>query len=176
MNKFNKKLLVEIGITFGLVAVVGGVMVYVWNDIGSIGESIKTTRTAFATRSQAIGNLSALQKQAQDASVIASQLRNALPSRESLFAFSDEISKLAREKGLTPSFAFGSEISGSGNAPSKIDFTINAAGEYQPVLSFISALENSRYLTKTKSIELLSQGAITSSYQAIISGEVFFRN
>jgi DNA-directed RNA polymerase beta subunit len=107
--------------------------------------------------------------------VIVNQLRNALPNRESLFVFSEEVNRLARERNLTPSFTFGNELpSESPSMPSKVEFVVNVAGEYESVLLFLNAFESSRYFTHVKSLEFLSQGINTTAYQAVLSGEVFF--
>jgi len=159
----------------GTLIMLGGLIAYVFGDLKSVGENIEVTKAAVATRAQAISSLSSLREDAQEAATLINQLRNALPSRESLFVFSEEMSQLARSKELTPSFNFGSEIPGSSGDPSKIEFVMNVAGDYQPSLSFINAFEASRYFTKVNGLEFISQGANTSSYQVIMSGEVFFR-
>jgi len=175
MRDFRKKLLVQLGLMAGVLVVLGGLIAYVFSDLKSVGESIEKARAAITIRAQAISSLNSLREDAQEAMVLVNQLRNALPSRESLFVFSEEMSQLARSRGLTPSFNFGSEIAGSAGAPSRIEFMMNVAGSYQSILSFISAFESSRYFTRISSLEFISQGANISSYQAIMSGEVFFR-
>jgi len=175
MTEFRKKLLIQIGIAVGLMVLLGILIAYVFGDVRKVGESIETTRAAIVARTQAISSLSELRADAERAATLVNQLRNALPSRESLFIFSEEVNRLAREKNLTPTFSFGSEIAGSAGSPSKIEFVVNVSGDYQSVLSFISSFESSRYFTRVKSLELLSQGANTTAYQAIMSGEVFFR-
>jgi hypothetical protein len=175
MTDFRKKLLIQIGITVGSIVLLGILIAYVFGDVRSVGESIRATRAALVARTQAISSLSELRTDAARATLLVNQLRNALPSRESLFIFSEDINRIARENNITPTFSFGSEIAGSAGTPSKIEFLINVAGDYQAVLSFINSLESSRYFTRVKSVELLSQGANTTAYQAIMSGEIFFR-
>ncbi|MFA4999156.1 MAG: hypothetical protein WC519_00210 [Parcubacteria group bacterium] len=175
MTEFRKKVLIQFGIAAMLFTAISGLMVYVWSDFESVGGSIETTMNAVATRTQAIGSLSTLREDAGKAEEATNRLRNALPRRDSLFLFSEEVNRLARERGLTPSFTFGTEVIGtSANSPSKIEFVMNIAGEYESVLAFMNSFEASRYFTHIKNFELLSQGVNTTAYQAILSGEVFF--
>jgi len=175
MNEFKRKFTIQLGINIGLVALVCGLLAYVLSDLKAVGGSIEQTVNAIAARTQAISSLSALRQDAAEAGVITNQLRNALPSRESLFIFSEEVNRLARERNLTPSFTFGNELpSDSPSSPSKAEFVMNVAGEYESVLAFLDAFESSRYFTRVKSLEFLSQGINTTAYQAILSGEVFF--
>ena len=175
MSEFKKKFAIQLGINIGMVVLVAGLLMFIFGDLKAVGESIEQAVNAAAARTQAISSLSTLRQDAAEAGVIVNQLRNALPNRESLFVFSEEMNRIAREKGLTPSFTFGNELpSESPTAPSKVEFVVNVSGEYASVLSFLEAFESSRYFTRVKSLEFLSQGINTTAYQAILSGEVFF--
>jgi Tfp pilus assembly protein PilO len=175
MNEFKKKFTIQLGINIGIIALLGGLLAYVSGDLRSVGKSIEQAVAAVAARAQAISSLSGLRQDAAEAGVIVNQLRNALPNRESLFVFSEEVNRLARERNLTPSFTFGNELpSESPSMPSKVEFVVNVAGEYESVLLFLNAFESSRYFTHVKSLEFLSQGINTTAYQAVLSGEVFF--
>jgi Tfp pilus assembly protein PilO len=177
MKEFKKKLLVNLGINFGITVVICVLMVIVFSDLKSVGKSIETAAKAITDRTQAMSSLNLLKKDADKAGELANQLRNALPSRESLFSFSEEINRLARDMGLTSNFIFGNEIpSGTPSSPSKAEFMITVSGRYEQVLSFMNAFESSRYFTRVKNLEFLSQGINTTAYQAILSGEVFFGN
>ncbi|MFA4999697.1 MAG: hypothetical protein WC519_03190 [Parcubacteria group bacterium] len=150
-------------------------MVFVWSDFNKVGESIEETMNALGARTQAINSLNLLRQDAAEAETMANKLKNALPSRDSLFLFAEEMNRLARERNLTPSFTFGNEIaSQSPGSPNRVEFVMNVAGERQPVLSFLESFDSSRYFTRVKNLEFLSQGANTTAYQVILAGEVFF--
>lgn len=176
MNDFQKKLLIRLGITLTVLGVLVGLLLYIGGDVQAVNASIQTVRSSLNARSQAIGNLVELKKDSEEAKKGLSSLQNALPVRESLFVFSDELNRLARERNLSTVFTFGSETPGSASAPGRMQFTVNVAGEYGAIIDFVKAFEASRYFTVINSFELVSQGANTTGYQGIISGEVFYKS
>ncbi|MDD4931547.1 MAG: type 4a pilus biogenesis protein PilO [Candidatus Colwellbacteria bacterium] len=176
MTDFQRKLLIRLGITAAIMAVVFGFIIYVMGDMTSVATSIKEIRSAFNIKSQAIGNLAGLQKDAEEARVGSSILQNTLPNRESLFVFTDEINRLARARNLVPVVNFTEEVQGTETAPGKIGFSANIAGDYEQLIDFMKALESSRYFTSIESFEMISQGSNTTGYQAVIVGEVFFKS
>jgi Tfp pilus assembly protein PilO len=177
MTDFRKKVLISLGISLGIIIVICVLIAVVFGDFKAVGESIENITLTRVTKTQAISSLNLLKQDAEEAKIMANKLSNALPLREALFSFSEEMNRLARDMGLTSSFTFGNEIaSGSASAPSKAEFVMNVSGGYEQVLAFMNAFEASRYFTRIKTLEFVSQGINTSAYQVIFSGEVFFSN
>jgi len=176
MTNFHKKILRHLGISAGIIAILCGLIIYVFSDLRAVGELITRDRGALAIRTQNISSLSVLRQGAEEAKAKANQLRTILPDRESLFIFSAEVNRLAHEQNLTPVFAFRDEmISESPDAPSKAGFIINVSGERSSLLAFIKAFEAAPYLTSIQSIEWTApDGVPGGAYRAILSGEVFF--
>ena len=176
MTNFHKKLFRHLGISFGIIAVLSGFIMYIFSDLRSVGKLIETDRAALATRTQNISSLAVLRERSKEAEDKMNQLRAILPDRESLFIFSAEVNRLAREQNLSSVFAFRDEtISELPNVPSKASFIINVSGERLSILTFIRTFEVAPYLTRIQSIEwTASDGAPGGAYRAILSGEVFF--
>jgi len=176
MTIFHKKLFKQLGISLGIIVVLSGFIVYIFSDLRAVGKLIETNRLALATRTQNISSLAALRERSKEAETKMNQLRTILPDRESLFIFSAEVNRLAREQNLSPIFSFRDEtISELPNVPSKASFIINVSGERLPILTFIRILEATPYLTRIQSIEwTASDGAPGGVYRAILSGEIFF--
>ncbi len=175
MNVFRKKLLINLGINAGIILILGGALFFIINDLRAVGESIETEETALAAQVRIMQNLSTLKQESERADIVMNKLRNALPTRELLFVFSEDITRLARDNNLSPSFTFGEEtVSDEANVPSKIVFTITVTGAKQSVLSFLNALENSRYFTRITRLEMFAHGDNIAVYQATLSGEIFF--
>ena len=86
------------------------------------------------------------------------------------------MSRIAREKGLAPSFTFGAETPGSDSVPGRIAFTLTVAGQQDKILEFMKAMESSRYFTRIQGVDIVSQGGNTLDYQGLITGEIFFRS
>lgn len=175
MNDFRKKLFIRLGITIGVSAILLGLLLYIAGDIKAVNASIQSVRTGLVTRSQSIGNLVDLKRDSEEARKGLSFLQNALPARESLFVFSDEVNRLAKQRNLSTVFTFGIEVPGSATVPGKMGFTINVSGEYNSIIDFMKDLEASRYFTSVNSFELVSQGANTTGYQVVFSGDVFYK-
>ncbi len=176
MTNFHKKLFKHLGISFGIIVVLGGFIMYIFSDLRAVGKLIETDRAALATRAQNISSLAVLRERSKEAEAKMNQLRTILPDRESLFIFSAEITRLAREQNLSPIFSFRDEtISESPNIPSRASFIINVSGERLSILTFIRIFEAAPYLTRIQSIEWTApDGAPGGVYRAILSGEVFF--
>jgi len=176
MTNFHKKLFKYLGISIGIMLVLIGIIVYIFIDLQAIGRLMETDRATLAARTQNINSLTVLRERSKDAEVKIGQLRAMLPDRESLFLFSAEINRLAREQNLIPIFSFRDEtISESPNVPSKANFIVNVSGERLSILAFIRAFEAAPYLTRIQSIEWTApDGALGGAYRAILSGEVFF--
>jgi len=177
MTNFHKKLFKYLGISAGITLVLIGIIIYIFIDLQAIGKLIETDRATLAARTQNISSLAVLRERSKEADVKISQLRDALPDRESLFLFSAEVSRLAQEQNLSPIFSFKDEtISESPNVPSKASFIINISGEKLPILTFIRTFEAAPYLTRIQSIEWTApDGSLGGVYRAILSGEVFFK-
>lgn len=175
MNVFRKKLLINLSISLIIVLFLSGALVFIINDLRTVGMSIEKSEKDAIQQAQSISNLRELRQGAERAEIIINKLQNALPTRELLFVFSEDINRLARERNLTPHFTFGSEtISTEPNIPSSIDFTMVVTGNRQLILEFIKVFEASRYFTRIAKIEMLSQGGDNHIYQTTLSGVVFF--
>ncbi|MDD5098791.1 MAG: type 4a pilus biogenesis protein PilO [Candidatus Colwellbacteria bacterium] len=176
MKDFQKKLFIRLGLAVVISGVLFGTAFFVGSDIESVHDSIRSMKNVFATKAQMTSSLAELRQTREEAESAMSILRNALPDRESLFIFTNEVSRIAQTRGLTAVSSFGSEIPGSESAPGRIEFTINISGEYDKIVEFIKEVETSRYFTSVKSFDFVSQGANTSGYQAIITADIFYKS
>ncbi len=176
MDQFQKKLLREFGITALFLGILAVTLALIAGDISKLEKQITTIKGDYSARTQALTNLNGLKLDAKKALGGLSFLQNTLPYKEGLFIFSEDMSRIAREKSLAPSFIFGTETPGSDSIPGRIMFTMTVSGDQGKILEFIRAMESSRYFTRIQGVELVSQGVNTVDYQGIITGEVFFRS
>lgn len=174
MTNFSKKLFLNIGISLTALIILSGLLVYIISDFRAIGESMQKANDLATIQRANISSLNILQQGAERANIIINKLSNALPPRTLLFAFSEDMNRLAREKDLASSFTFGSEtVSTTPDSPSSIVFTMTLSGERLSILAFLNALENSQYFTRITRMELLAEAG-RATYQATLSGEIFF--
>jgi len=176
MTNFHKKLFKYLGTSIGVMLVLVGIIIYIFSDLQAIGKLMETDRATLAARTQNINSLTLLRERSKDAETKIDKLRTMLPDRESLFLFSAEVNRLAREQNLNPVFSFRDEtISESPNVPNKASFIINVSGERLSILAFIKAFEAAPYLTHIQSIEWTAPGGASGDvYRVILFGEVFF--
>jgi hypothetical protein len=81
------------------------------------------------------------------------------------------LSELAREKGLSFSSKFGSEIAPTDNQPGFIRLEMNLSGSYSDLISFIKEVERSGYFINLLNFDIVRQG---DKFNALINSEVFF--
>lgn len=177
MSNFRKKFLTQLGITFIIILFFAGLIAYVFIDLQAVGKSIEAQNKIIMERNRDINSFTVLRNDAERAQIIINKLQNALPSKESLFFFSEEMNQLARSHNLTTSFSFGEESASEavGNLY-QAQFNMSVSGEGASILMFIKDIENSHYFTTINSFDFFSQGINTTFYQATLSGTIFFRN
>lgn len=174
MNKeFQRKLLINIGLLLAVILVLGGFVVFLSRDIKSLSSSIVQMRRELSVRGEEIALLFDLKTDFQKAEGYFSVLDNALPKRENLYVFSQDVHRFGEMNNLDrPSFSFGEEILPAKNLPGRVKFTIFASGVYNDILNFLTYLERSRYFV---SIENLDMTHRDNRFNAQLAGEVFFR-
>lgn len=173
MSEFKKRIIIQVAITFGAIALIAFLIFYVSANITRLEGEITLRRTDVAFRSRALTNLNELKRDEIKAVQYINPLKNALPSKVGLFVFQDEVKRMARDKGLSVELKFVGEEEGTGVGKAKFSLEVN--GDYQKIREFIKDLEDSRYFTRFEQFETFSQGANTAAYQMKISGMVFFK-
>jgi len=172
-KEFKKKLFVNIGVLLAVVFVLGGGILFLRKDIKLLSDSIAQERSQVADRGNEISLLFDLRKELKEAELYFSILDNALPKRENLYVFNQEVLRLGHVNNLDrPSFSFGSEILSTDTLPGRAKFTIFVSGAYADILGFLRDLERSRYFIKIENFDMVERD---NKFNAQLVGEVFFR-
>lgn len=174
MNKeFQRRLLISVGLLLAVILILGGFIVFLGQNIESLRSSIIQTRRELSARSQEIGLLFDLKRDFQEAESYFSILDNALPKRENLYVFNQEVYRFGNMNNLgRPSFGFGDETLPTEDFPGRAKFSIFANGAYDDILNFLIDLERSRHFISIEGFDMTHQN---NKFNTQLVGEVFFR-
>lgn len=163
------------GIFFGVLLVLGGgLLFFLQGDIMSRVSTLVHERTLLVSRSQGIAALATLREESKRGASYVASLNEVLPKRDELFSFSRAVDAAARNRKINLNFAFGTESSGSGAAPSSIGFTMSTSGEYDKTIHFLKDIETRKFLVTFSSFDITQ--IAPNTYNAHIAGQVFFRS
>lgn len=174
MNKeFRKRLFINIGILLVVTLGLGSLIWFLSRDIKYLSSSIVETRRQVAARSQEISLFFNLRENFKEAESYFSVLDNALPKRENLYLFNQEVYRLGNMNNLgRPSFSFGSETASTAASPGRAKFTIFISGSHEDILNFLKDLERSRHFINIENFDMIQRD---SKLNGQLSGEVLFR-
>ncbi len=168
---FKKEITKELLIDAGLIIAFTVMTLFVINDISTTQASITKARTERTENLKIKNNLEELVKEEKIADNYFSPLKNALPQKNELFVFQNEIRQIASSQGLTADLRFIGEE--EGGSVGKASFNLEVYGDYNRIMTFIKDLESSRYFINFGNFEINTQSG--TSYQAKISGKVFYK-
>lgn len=164
-RKFSTRFALQVGITLGVLGVIATAIFFVGKDIRATTDQVLATRREVQSTIRQLSDLARLREEARIAEPRREVLEDALPRRDELFSFPDEIQALAAENDVSVSFAFGAEEAGS------IGFSVNAFGPYGAVTRFINALEEEYLFINLSSFDIIASG---NAYQGSVTGSIFF--
>ncbi len=173
LNAFQKKLLFEGLLTFGILAVLAGGLVYFGNSIKNSSDSITSMRQDLAVRSQSLNSLAALRSEYRTrASRYLNTMYAYVPTEEQLINLRQEIMVLTQKSNLGLQYTFISESPASASAFGAYNFRIDLTGDYNALLSFIDTLEHFRYLSSFQGYSISRTGDRAA---LSVKGTVYFR-
>ncbi|MBI4193301.1 MAG: hypothetical protein HY536_01605 [Candidatus Colwellbacteria bacterium] len=155
--------------------ILGALGAFLWVELRALGrtaDAIASVRRALRLQIADADLLTRLRGESKRAASASSLLENALPKRDQIFTFSEDVARLARERGIDVSFAFGKETPASPEAPGIALFTMNVRGSYGAINELMSLIEKSRYLVRFSDADLVSQDKV---FRGTVAGEVYFR-
>jgi Tfp pilus assembly protein PilO len=167
MTSFRQELTRKILITFLIILIPVGILVFLGSDISRRAESAMIGRQQLANKSEGLALFASLQNQSKEADAYITILQNVLPSRDQLFDFQREMERLAVQDGVGLGFSFQNETPATASEVGRAGFNLVVEGSLYKVLSFIKLVEEGRFLVNFKSFDF--SGAAVN-----ISGEVLF--
>ncbi|MBI2593001.1 MAG: hypothetical protein HYW37_02550 [Candidatus Colwellbacteria bacterium] len=171
MEDFKKQLLLNTGVTAGVLLVIIGLVVYLGKDIRDKGEIVFLNHSELTAQLQAVKDLAKLREAAKTAGPSRQLLDKALPKRDGLFGLPKEFERMAADKKVGFSFRFGQEGKPDPAQPSKIAFEMTAQGAYNDLLEFVKSVESSPYYINIAKLDVTRTG---EKFNAAIGGEIYF--
>lgn len=171
-NGFRFRLFVNIAITFGLMAFLGGLLAIIGFDINNRVIKIQDSRLELAKRNRFISDLADLQRDFNKISQYSSVLENVLPRRDQLFDFSKELEAAARQQNIGLGFIFSNEQAPAEDSPGAASFSLTLQGQSDNVVSFLKKIEMMRFITNFSGLDFTRQG---DNVNMSLSGLVYFQ-
>ncbi len=172
-REFRTRLIVSLSITFAILAVLIGLIVYLRSDISAKADAISAVKSELISRTDALESLNSLRNDAKSAAPFFDKLRAVLPKRDSLFGAQRNFQDLAQVNKLGFNSQFGAETSETSDKPGKIRLEMAAQGGYNGILEFVKGIDASQYFVSIVSMDLVRQGG---NFNANLSSEISFHD
>ena len=174
MNKFYKNLLKHNWIyMLGIVILVVSVL-FLRSDLTSSVKEITKQYGTLTAKSSSLLSLVTLRGDLVKANPYFSFLERALPLKDQLLSFSDELEEMATKNSLefNSQSIFVETKESTPKDPGYIVFRAAVTGDYVNIQKFLSNVESHRYFIDLTGVVLVKKA---QAFSAIVSGRVFFR-
>lgn len=173
MDPFKKKLLIQSGITVGIITVLFLGIVFFSNTITDYAGQITSLRNQIAARSGSLNALAILRAQSSLIEGDTKIMNNAVPVKDQLINLSKEFQLLSSQSGLSSSFSFLGESPSSATTFGTIRFKLDISGNFEKLMSFIPQLQNLKYVSSFDNYSITrtsgDNGTLTTK------GQIYYR-
>lgn len=175
MTMFQKKFLTELGITLGILIVLGGGIVFFSVNIKTFAAQLQEKKKELKSHSNAVSQFVELERTGKQIGIpYLNVLYNFIPKKDELINFPREMQALASSEGLEFGFSFIGENPASQDALGSVRFTVNVSGKSETnIKNMIKKLQDFRFFIK---IEDFSISNAEGETKGTIRGQVFFRS
>lgn len=174
MDPFKKKLLIEISVTLGIIAVLAGSIIFLSGTISDYTAQIATIKNQLAIRSSSLNAFASLRSQYSSAVNADLQLMNAtVPIKDQLINLTKEFQLLASQNGLSSSFAFISETPATVSSFGTIRFKLDVTGDFQKLVAFVPALQSFKFLSSFDTYSITRTAGDNGNLSTV--GQIYFK-
>ena len=170
---FRNKFIIATSIAFAGTLILTIILVVLGLKIKNTAQDIINQKIEIASKQQRIEAFALLEKDAVSASKYTSILQNALPTKDELITFNQEVDLLAKKIGVATNFTFGAESGEIQGGVKGLAFQIKITGTLEQILNFFREMEKSRFIINISDIDLNKQGNI---FSAGLNGQVYFQS
>lgn len=168
---FRRELIIFASINIGVILILGIALYYLNTLISSETANVAVDRANIFSRNQMDENLAALRTQSATAEKYAAALDNALPKKDQMINFSQDMETIGKQNGTNVNASLSEENGVSATKLLSLGFNMYADGTIDKLLQTLNAIKNSRYVTRAQNIDLSrTQG---DNFHLTISGQVF---
>ncbi|HDH07564.1 MAG TPA: hypothetical protein ENG89_00905 [Candidatus Moranbacteria bacterium] len=168
---FRKKILLNIGISFGIVVLLGVALFFLSSIVEDKAEQIRKAKEELSFRSQVSESIALLRNESGQVEPYLDDLENILITKDNLVNFSQDLKTIAQQNQISLNLSFGTETPKTKNELGKINFTITIDGDFDNLIKFLKDLENSKYFVKLDKLDLTKKGG---GLKIILKGVIFY--
>ena len=170
---FDKKFIIQISISVGVLALLGTITVFLGIDLNGRAVHIQEKKSELTTQAENIKSLLSLRSDADIAQMYANALAHLLPTKDELLSFGIDMSALARTNHVEVSSSFGAETERVKEALGTVAFTMVVKGGYANIVDFLKSVEEGRYPIMWRGVDIALDGKV--SYRVTMNGTVFIQ-
>lgn len=171
-REFKTKLMLNIGITLAILAVIVGVTFYLQSDLSMRSAEILQINQDVANKASALNDFNILQQEQPDAAPLLAKMNAAMPAQDMLFSVQQNFEALAQTNSLAFSSEFGAETNATADSPGLVSIEMTLQGNYNNILAFLKSIEGSTGFISISSIDMTGQPG--GAFNAIITGSIPF--
>ena len=170
---FRNQFMVAISIALGGTLVLAIILIVLGLKISNSTQDILSRKAEIVNKQQKIGAFALLGEDSQSALKYTTILENALPTKDELITFDQEIKSLAQKTGATASFTFGAESGEIQGGVRGLGFQLVLSGSFEQILNFFREMEKSRFVINIMDISLDKQ---SNTFRGFLNGLVYFQS
>jgi len=141
--------------------------------ISNSTKDILSQKAEIISKQQKIEAITLLEKNSVSVARYTTILQNALPTKDELITFNQELDSLAKRTGAAISFTFGSETGEVQGGVRGLGFQLVIVGSLDQILNFFREIEKSRFVINISDIDLNRQA---NTFRGILNGQVYFQS
>lgn len=169
---FKKKIILNIGISLGIILLLGAVLFFLKSNIQEKTRQIQEARRELNLRSQITETLDFLRRESEQARLYSTNLKNMFITKDKLVNFSQDLNILAQQNQIDLKLSFGVETPKTETGLGEINISITTDGSFENLIKFFQGLENSQYSVKLDKLDLTRKD--DGNFKATLSGTVFY--
>jgi len=169
-----KILLYQLKALFVMLVLFSVTIVLLRMDISNRVQNIRNIRADISLALGASDATALLKSDAALASPFVSIVENLLPAQNELVVFANDVKGIASQYKVSADVRFRGESAKAGDSLLMTSVAIDAQGEFSQIMSFINALNHSKYFLKITSADIIR--ASGENVRVNLSGAVFSIN
>lgn len=166
-----KQLILTAGLGALIILILGVGLIIIRADILKKTEQINEIKKELDFRSTIIKSLSTMRGDINLIQPYIFGLDNVLPTKDQLINFSKDLNMMAAQNKINLASNFSGENIESSKGLKRIGLTATAEGNFNDLVNFLKAVENSRYSVKLDNIDINEKDG---KYKMLLNGKVFY--
>lgn len=168
---FKKKLLLNIGISLGIILILGVALFFLSSEIKNNAKEIQEVKEKMVLRSQTTKSIALLRRESEQVEPYLAKLDNILITKDKLVNFSQDLNAIAKQNKINFKISLGKEIPKTESKLGEINITMTINGTLDNLIKFLKDLENIQYFVKLNKLDFTKKG---NGFEGILNGVIFY--